>query len=358
MKNPKVWRADPRGFTLIELLVVIAIIAVLIALLLPAVQSAREAARRAQCTNNLKQLALAAANYSDQIGAFPRGLYWQPLSGAYAGYIGTGGGLLQPLLPFMEQTQIYNSINFSVNFFYNDNSTLHGVGVSTLWCPSDGTIADKKDVSTLMFENPPAGGVIYMQYSSYRGNSGPWFNWTIPTRSNANFAQAVANGIGIFSIESHTTLASITDGTSNTMMFSEIAHGMLTTADQTNWNWWTSGNYGDVQYTTMYPLNPQKRLQNLGVAGNGAPIFSGSASSFHPGGANFAFCDGSVHFLKDSIDCWPLQLQGDTYVPIYLQYVLNDGLNTTFQVAPGGRFGVYQALSTRNAGEVISADSY
>src|SRR5881227_396026 len=106
-----------RGFTLIELLVVIAIIAVLIALLLPAVQAAREAARRIQCTNNLKQLGLAAQNYHDINNAFP--------SGSYTTLAGGKGNenfsCFVRMLPFMEQTPTYNSVNFMLNYEYVDN---------------------------------------------------------------------------------------------------------------------------------------------------------------------------------------------------------------------------------------------
>src|SRR5271163_98370 len=115
-----------RGFTLIELLVVIAIIAVLIALLLPAVQSAREAARRAQCTNNLKQTGLAVHNYIAANDVFPWGLFRQhnPFDGSGGtGYPYTSAGSFIPLLPFTEQSPLYNSINFNYNIFSAGNTT-------------------------------------------------------------------------------------------------------------------------------------------------------------------------------------------------------------------------------------------
>ena len=128
-----------RGFTLIELLVVIAIIAVLIALLLPAVQSAREAARRAQCTNNLKQLGLAALNYESSNGVLPGGSYtgtlWNPP--AYSSHYPESFSVFVRMLPFFEQAPMYNATNFSLNAGAPDNLTIGGVLVASLACPSD-----------------------------------------------------------------------------------------------------------------------------------------------------------------------------------------------------------------------------
>ncbi len=352
-------RATNRGFTLIELLVVIAIIGVLIALLLPAVQSAREAARRAQCTNNLKQLGLAAHNYLDRWQTLPPGYRWDPLTGQYQGYVGTGHGVFPPLMPEMEQMQVYNAINFNLNIFYNANLTAHAIGVNSLWCPSDGTISTIQTLDPNSFYetvNPPQQA--RMAYTSYCASGGPWTNNCYVTRST--YGQVSANELGLFSCFSQTRLADITDGTSNTMMFGEHAHGLLSQSDQTSWHWWTSGNWGDTLCTTMYPLNPHRKLSN-GAAGLNASIFIVSFSSFHPGGANFCFADGSVKFLKDSIDAW--QYNSQTGLPVGVTQTLASGGSSTFwdsiyQIQLGAKVGVYQQLSTKNLGEVISAAAY
>ncbi len=127
------------GFTLIELLVVIAIIAVLIALLLPAVQSAREAARRIQCTNNLKQIALAASNYHDVNGSFPGGSY-SPLVKPATWHFAQNFSSFVRMLPFTEQSTIYNAVNFNNNYGSYTNVTIAGVQLAVLTCPSDTAI--------------------------------------------------------------------------------------------------------------------------------------------------------------------------------------------------------------------------
>ena len=134
------------AFTLIELLVVIAIIAVLIALLLPAVQAAREAAQRAQCTNNLKQIGLAMHNYHQSIDKFPQGMSQSAASLPYTAYAGWGEWSAQSmLLPYMEQTPVYNSINFSFDMIYGTggaiNLTASTTLISSFCCPSDPNVA-------------------------------------------------------------------------------------------------------------------------------------------------------------------------------------------------------------------------
>ena len=362
MSNATRDRSPRVGFTLIELLVVIAIIAVLIALLLPAVQAAREAARRAQCVNNLKQMGLAFHNYVDTHGTGPLGCYHQTVASNANATPCSGNhehSLLVALLPFFEQSSLFNSYNASVHFTFQANSTTTGTGLSPLWCPSDPTVSTGIDISADFGYALP----FVMRYTSYKGNAGTWF---APGRyedplcgSNpASFATLKAQANGIFNFYSNYTIASITDGTSNTMLMAETAYGKLGSGDQREWHWWTSGDYGDTMFTTMYPMNPFNKVPGLDAAqGINTDVDVSAASSFHPGGANFAFCDGSVKFLKETIGTWTYNHQ--TGLPNNV--TLSTGAGSQFPgiytvAAPG--LGIYQSLSTRNGGEVISADAY
>jgi len=367
-------RVKPRGFTLIELLVVIAIIAVLIALLLPAVQSAREAARRAQCINNLKQLGLATHNYFSSNTLFPSGIQWQrdPTSG----FCWTSGSCLVPLMQFTEQVPLFNATNFNCNMYNAQNTTISATGIGSLWCPSDPKVAE-------LYTYPVGAGALDqvtlpMHYSSYGANSGEFFiidftNFTSTGGCRYNFdaapGQQQMNGLAY--MLSHVGLAHITDGTSNTFLFAERAHGKFTPGDQISWNWWTSGNFGDTMFTTFYGMNVFQKPPfnvNLGAvcsADGGADEFVSSPGSFHPGGANFGFCDGSVKFLKDSVSSWTINpasigtpaAPSNTCTPIGV--TCNAAYpNKTYTVLPGTAIGILQQLSTRAGGEVISADQY
>jgi len=353
-----------RGFTLIELLVVIAIIAVLIALLLPAVQSAREAARLAQCVNNLKQLGLATHNYLAAGDTFPIGIQWQRYNTGCG--ISTSVSIFPALLNFAEQQQIFNSVNFSINIYKAQNQTIHTIGINTLWCPSDGEVSRLQTLgppgaATDFFDATPMGEK--MQYTSYAGSTGTWSQTAVPpdgTFPGCNYSggnlwsSKIGNMNGIFYMGSSVRLADIIDGTSNTLLFSERSHSMLVqTQGQSyanEWHWWTSGNYGDTMFLSLFPINPQKKVKfsTIGGGGNGS-TFAAAASSNHPGGANFCFADGSVKFLKDTINSWPYSQA--TGVPTN---VFQDA-NGLYYVNPPS--GVYQSLSTRNGGEVISSDA-
>ena len=372
MNIPRVGSPVRRGFTLIELLVVIAIIAVLIALLLPAVQSAREAARRAQCVNNLKQLGLAAQNYHDINNVFPGGSYTNFNGGTYYSSaaetvkFAENHSVFVRMLPFMEQSPIYNAVNFAMNSGNAENVTISGAQLSVLICPSDGNNAAATILPqapgwsfNAVFPLPP--GNWMQQFSSYGGNAG-----TFDFGYNTSYGSAEFNQYnGVIYNDSHVGIAAITDGTSNTFSFGEHSHMKMYTYDPNyavSDNSWNSGRWYDTLFATFYPPNPQLPTNGtsggqFGNTGNNY-YFPTAASSQHPGGANFAFCDGSVRFIKNSIASWTFGGTGGTNnngvtLPTGVSFA-----SYVYTINPGAQLGVYQALSTRAFGEVISADSY
>jgi prepilin-type processing-associated H-X9-DG protein len=186
---------------------------------------------------------------------------------------------------------------------------------------------------------------LTVHHSSYGGSPGPWSIEGFPPPDRAVLDQ----NLGVLYQQSAVRLAQITDGLSQTLLFGERSHGLIYPPDQARWwHWWASSSW-DTLFQTWFGINPHHRF-------SGSPFVYwatlSSASSFHPGGANFAFCDGSVRFLKESIDTWRVDPQtGDTGA--YWDYI-----HQRMALRPGTRLGVYQALSTRSWGEVISADAY
>jgi len=342
-----------KGFTLIELLCVLGIVAMLIGLLLPAVQSAREAARRAQCTNNLKQIALAAMNYHDEKGAFPIGSPLKPDVIFGFVYVEDQSTFVSMLGQF-EQQSLYNAVNFSRSVFSAANSTVYSTGLAALWCPSDGQIIGKRRSFGPYADNPN----LTVAYTSYSCSFGTWHpeilfycavTYPMPIQTCANYAGIYSQSYGPFQYCKAVNFSAITDGTSNTLLYSEKANGQFTPSESLCFNWWGDSVSGDTIFTTLYPINAFRKVPNVAVEHDLSWVEG--ASSFHPGGANFAFADGSVHFLKDSIQTWPFSPATG-----YPTGVTNMG--GVYTLAPSAQMGVYQALSTRSGNEVISLDQY
>jgi prepilin-type N-terminal cleavage/methylation domain-containing protein/prepilin-type processing-associated H-X9-DG protein len=359
--------ACPRGFTLVELLVVISIIALLIALLLPAVQAAREAARRAQCTNNLKQLALAAHNYESANGCFPMGsvLNISTISGnpwiAFGDYI-TSHSIFVAMLSQLENTPLYNAVNFSVNIHLAPNMTIQRTQINALLCPSDGRAwqIDQPDDSVADFPT----NELRVAHTSYGACTGTWFHMARNPSSSPSQATLSTQDNGIFYVHSRTRIADVTDGTSNTLLFGERR---LPDESPQDWMWWYDSWLGSSLFSTQAPINPWRVVSQSAGAPVASPpsgpgfedyAFTDSASSRHAEGANFAMADGSVRFLKETIQSWPVDSFGNpTGVNGGNGTYPFDG-TTLYTLLPGARLGIYQALSTRNGSEVISSGSY
>jgi prepilin-type processing-associated H-X9-DG protein len=271
------------------------------------------------------------------------------------------------LLPFSEQSPIYNAVNFSLTSWNNENITIAGASLNMLICPSDTNMARQlitPPTTTANFnQNTRAlpASAFYQQFSSYGGSMGTW-PIAYLTIYDPNEALQM-NGV-IFN-ESTVGIADIKDGTSNTFNFGERSHGLMQKGDPSYQNSdqsWQSGKYYDTLVSTYYPPNLLTSSANVG---NFSYYFPQNPSSMHPGGINMAFCDGSVHFIKNSISSWPFStnkatgLAGTPNLPVGV--VNNVGTPTDayqFQIQAGAPMGVWQKLSTRNGGEVISSDSY
>lgn len=293
-------RTQRTGFTLIELLVVIAIIAVLIALLLPAVQQAREAARRSQCKNNMKQLGLAFHNYHDSLNCFPVNFAVRGSGGGQA-IADTGHSWITMSLPYFDQAPLYNSINHNGPLAGNAaNIAAANTILQVCLCPSDpgnnnGRLGSRSDYNV----NPPGAWGV----TNYKACAGSNWQWGIsawnpvssPSGKNAGSRDGLNAGNGILCSNQQNTngptrMRDIPDGTSNTFAIGEALPAW------TNWNWWYNPNA--VTATCAIPLNAViKRPKNLGDWPNNY-----SMASMHVGGGHFTMADGAVRFISENIN--------------------------------------------------------
>jgi prepilin-type processing-associated H-X9-DG protein len=251
-------------------------------------------------------------------------------------------------LPYLDQGLLFNAFNSGVHYETAPNSTVNGTGLSVLWCPSDGMVSQ---ADSRHFGWP-------VRFCSYMGCAGTWNSPPEnrgPTCTVQDFPSLLGQANGVIFYYSSVRIAGLTDGTSSTFLLGEHAYGKNPAIELPDWSWWFSGNYGDTMFTTMFPINPLGKIPDIpNQALYGVDINPSiqAASSYHPGGAHFAFCDGSVRFIKETIDCSPF----DATTGLPRGWSL--GSNGLYSVNSTSRVGVYQALSTRNGGEVISADSY
>jgi prepilin-type N-terminal cleavage/methylation domain-containing protein len=316
-------RTDRRAFTLIELLVVIAIIGVLVALLLPAVQAAREAARRSQCTNNLKQLGLAIQNYHDIHNTLPPGRIWKTLPGNKFPTIFSGTPnttWFELMLPMIEQGTLASAFNFDLGaegYFgalpapvlgFFANQTVSATKIATFQCPSD-------RVKTFQVTTLYAGGMLSGPILTKGNYAVSWgnTNWRQSAIGTQNYLKSA------FGHTMQVPLSAVTDGTSNTVFVAEVLQGDTNDVRGLMWSSVPGGgsfmtrftpnrltdylnlvNGGDFLNQPIFCVSePVQGLPCTGNAGDSQAF--AAARSHHPGGINSCFGDGSVHFLKDSI---------------------------------------------------------
>lgn len=283
-----------RGFTLVELLVVIAIIGVLVGLLLPAVQAAREAARRMQCGNNLKQIGLAMHNYATSHGGLPPLRNW----GSPTWYEGTVHGWGVKILPFLEQENLYDQYQMESPFFNPASQQVVSQRLTVYECPSTPTdhLIRGLPVPPSYDRDPSLTGAVG-DYWAFYGYYDPVQFPNSPRKP------------GVLNSGARRRFAEITDGTSHTIMISEKAGRP---------EWWVNGRRQDTVATEVSsafdwtgPWASYNGYWASGYSTDGMQLFGPCAINcnndlgvyaFHPGGAQVLFADGSAHFLAESVD--------------------------------------------------------
>ena len=366
-------KSSARGFTLIELLVVIAIIAVLIALLLPAVQAAREAARRSQCTNNMKQIGLALHNYQSANGSFPMGNTATPGQAGGGPVAWCGWSAHAQMLPFLEQSAVYNAVNFTMTGYGFQsstgdlpNSTAVYTKINAFLCPSNPYSAKINQTGSITLLAPGAGTDYAASFGTTthdlghdnltgttNGLFGSWLSYDFRDIIDGT-SQTIAFGEWIASDLSTPTTRRVSYGVNNVGDSSPTARldaaqlnptAILQAIQNCSTAWANSSSTFNSEKGTVWALGQQGysmmnfvTVPNDSIAPFGFCSLSGSESagggaddsafcgpsSFHPGGANMLFADGSVRFIRSTVN----------------------------------RTGVFWALASRNGGEVVSADQY
>lgn len=329
-----------RAFTLVELLVVIAIIGILVSLLLPAVQSAREAARRTQCVNQIKQLGLAVLNYESQQGRLPpagkysgawgidrskgacaTGTFVNTRSQAYASSPTSGPGTswMLEVLPYAERSTLYDQWDHNSNIGrYNasapSNANLAGTDIKEFYCPSRRTTIRNEDIEMLGngIKRLGKGGT---DYGCNLGKGNAWNNL------NANRSLHTGNrtiglsfeNIGPFEFNKGVKLAKITDGTSRTILLGELQRVFFSDDEVTafggdsssGWLWRSQDAWAEAGLPTAFTINPPGLCPSVGTPPGAEGInnlLSEYPGSDHPGGANFCLTDGSVLFVSENGD--------------------------------------------------------
>jgi prepilin-type N-terminal cleavage/methylation domain-containing protein/prepilin-type processing-associated H-X9-DG protein len=326
MKSGRPELRRKRAFTLIELLVVIAIIAVLIALLLPAVQQAREAARRTQCKNNLKQIGLALHNYHDTYLKFPASMYFSNFpGGGLTGYSATGGNTthgpswLVGMLPYIDQGPLYNLANFSVAMGNPINAAVTSANIGGFQCPSDSSASagNKYLDATRMGPNQWARGSYAASSNGPRQINGVQAN--MATRF-PSYGAGLPSQRGVIGWNGWGGINAVTDGTSNTVAAWEIRSGLSVTDPR---GLWASGRIGSGSIADCN--NPGGGINsgdcfgiNSGLSGSDDILgcidtppqmgcYTGGdgqagPKSQHTGGVHALMCDGSVRFINQNLD--------------------------------------------------------